>query len=800
MASLNKHPLRRSCGFCRARKIKCSNETRCEACRKQNVDCIYESEPPKPTATRSFLQQLEAESITVTPERDSAPAAENGLHPAVGDQGDGADSEVLGLKLETMFAENFLQEHDEACPNPWQRKISGFHDMAIDTTTPPSTPPSGPGSHGANYGGVLSVLAQDLVALVVTKFGSLGTHSIDHGGGRMFIQGLMGDKTVTMFDPVVPGPSPLAEYGTRQVTQIIDIWFSTHPFSFLLSKTLFIHQLKSGTHDEALLAIILADANFFVGDEIANSRGQVLLRFATAQLYERSAHAAFSVADGTGPATRSAPVAISTAQSLTLLGLNSLNQSQYRRATCFFGMAGRVATELKNHKWSSASAGLGGHINGVDVTEVEKEVVAYLWWVTFTFTLWHFMQMDEKLPYLPGSSLSSIFLPVDATSSFLVKLDEASDNFSTLQKQKSTLRDMWPLAHEASLVAYIYALYPDEALPPDDDEAEGCWQENTMRALQRLHDTSVPQSLDLICKELHHVLMDNVRVLRDKVSHVPSRAIVIVLYHTIAIQLLFPRQPGRDLNKGSDSKPSLARTTQEVIDLFCASAEELNDIIAAVNEPSQPGLFAAPMGWQLHPSSTGMFSLALDTCTRALSHILSQGYQESSRKEVESSRPKLQSIAGRLLALAEGSLSPTASLKAVRGQLRTLYRSLSEGTMEARPAHGTPESRHPWMPKDHPAISSQQANSISIPAFPALEGDLEPFYFSMPYNTSSFGGGDGIHGHGIGQPNHSHLGGNKPHEQNDGSSAHMSDVLDMNPILALGDDTAMTFDFSTTYV
>lgn len=46
----SKHLSRRSCAFCRARKIKCSNETICEACRRQGTDCIYDFELPRPKA------------------------------------------------------------------------------------------------------------------------------------------------------------------------------------------------------------------------------------------------------------------------------------------------------------------------------------------------------------------------------------------------------------------------------------------------------------------------------------------------------------------------------------------------------------------------------------------------------------------------------------------------------------------------------------------------------------------------------------------------------------------------------
>lgn len=128
----------------------------------------------------------------------------------------------------------------------------------------------------------------DLVGILVSKFGGLGCHLTEEGRGKSLIDGLKKDSTQTMFEPALPGPSPLAEYGSRQVEQMIDVWFSTHPLSFLVSKTLQINSLRAETYDEVLLAVMLADANLSIGDDVAIARSRVLLRWATAHLHKNS--------------------------------------------------------------------------------------------------------------------------------------------------------------------------------------------------------------------------------------------------------------------------------------------------------------------------------------------------------------------------------------------------------------------------------------------------------------------------------------------------------------------------------
>ncbi|OTA62881.1 hypothetical protein K449DRAFT_306633, partial [Hypoxylon sp. EC38] len=629
----NKHPLRKSCGFCRSRKIKCSNETICEACRKQGVDCIYDFEPYQPPS-RYLSRQSQPQADTIAVRIDRPNEKDGSSQGTVSS----APSNIAA-ELERLFQENFSASSNGNSRQPQRASRS----PSVEYSTP------GFGSHTTQYAGLFSILTEDLVAMIVNRFGSLGCHLVEGGGAKFLINGLRRDRTETMFDPGPPDQSPLAEYGTRKTTQLIDVWFSNHPLSFLLSKTLMMHELRGETLDEVLLSTILADANFFIGNDTTIARGQLLLRYATTKLHTHQPGARQSILPHP---------TISIVQALTLLGWNALCQSQICRATCYISLAGRLATDLKNQKYASTATGAGSRINGIDICEVEKEMMAYLWWINFILSQWISMQTNQRLPHLPQASLESVFLPIDAASSVLIQLDEASDNLSTLQKQKTALLDMWPLAHVSSVIAYIYGLYPQEGQSNGSSET-GFWQEIPTH----IHNGPVSHNLELVRQQVYRVLIESIHVLETKINHVPSRALVLAVYHTIAIHTLFPSPAGGFMDSA---------LTGDFILQFCASAEELIRIITSAHEITYTeSLLRAPT--QVHPSSAEIFTLSLDTCARALSTINSRKGSVNNVELYTLYQPRLQNLATRLDELAQDQFSSSGpSLRAVRRHIKTL--------------------------------------------------------------------------------------------------------------------------------
>lgn len=493
---------------------------------------------------------------------------------------------------------------------------------------------------------------------------------MEQGGGRFYLTGLASDATPSMFDTTPTGPSPLTDYGTRQIGQLVDVWYSVHPLSFLVSKTLLLRELRDGTHDEVLLAVILADASFSLGDEVAMARGHVLLRWASAQLQNRPISTRVSQ-PGMPGAGISLP-GISTAQVLMLLGWNSLCQGQIKRATCYIGLSGRLATEIKDTISASSAPLTTSRINGIDVCEVEKEIVAYLYWTTYTLTLWTFLQMGTHFSQLLPTSLTSIFLPVDETSSVLMRLDEVSDNFSTLQKQKSMIKEMWPLAHIASITAYIFALYPQEP-DPNETVSTNFWQEAPLLALQRIQQGSTPQDMECVCREVYRVLMESIHLLNRQVAHAPSRSLVLSVYHTMAIHLLFPA-----ILPGAPPPAEPFSLTAETVERFIGSAQELVGIMLHIAEQtSQEGPVIMPA--QSKNSFPDVFCLALDTCARGLSFIYAQkqaGVLNMEPQMIAVYEGRLEALASRLLGIAASDfLSPGGQVRAIKKHLKAVMRA-----------------------------------------------------------------------------------------------------------------------------
>ncbi|KND88984.1 hypothetical protein TOPH_06515 [Tolypocladium ophioglossoides CBS 100239] len=737
----SRHPLRRSCAFCRARKIKCSNETICEACRRQGADCIYDFEPPRPKA-RTISQdrsRLDPAPHNGAPgihrQRSSTGGSPNGspVGAIAEENAPMEDVENLAQALEQRFYENF-SPNVEPRSSPWQERMSAYHrsvQSSVRGRNEGLTAQFSP--KNVKYTGILSLLTRDLVGLVTDQFGSLGCHHVEDGSARFFLSGLDGDETQTMFDSAPSGSNPLSEYGQRQQTQLIDVWFSAHPLSFLVYKTLLLRELRDGTYDEILLAAILTEANFSIGDEVAVARGHVLLRWATAQLRTRPLRPCHQPQNGGTPGDASDRMysgistrifsGISTAQALVLLGWSALCAFQIRRATCYIGLAGRIATEIKEQISSTAAPMTSTRINGIDVFDVEKELVAYLYWTTYSLSLWADIQMgiemgNGRFSALLPISPTSILLPVTEASSVIIQLDLVSENFSTLQKQKAVMREMWPLAHIASVIAYILALYAQDK-EPGDSPTTSFWQEAPLLALQRTQQGKPSPDIACVCREINRVLMESIHILNRQVTEVSSRSLVLLVYHTMAIHFLFPILPPAGQGDGG--------IAADVVERFCASAQEVLHIFALILDQPQDLFRTTP---SLRSSFPDVFCLALDTCARALSFIDGKRRRGGLLMElpmVQAYEDRLQSLANRLYTTCQNDfLNQGRSLRMVRKHLKTCVRASSGSRPESNydssgvPSPDSNHARGASMPMPHSPLHHAHSRSHSHSHSPSL--------------------------------------------------------------------------------
>jgi len=571
------------------------------------------------------------------------------------------DIEDVATALDRTFFENFA---------------SGNHNS--QRSVPHSQSTQGQLGHAqAKYTSILSLLSHDLINLSTSQLGSLGCAHMEEHGPSFFLTGIDRDETRAMFDNVAQTTNPVTEYGQRQQTQLIDVWYSSHPLSFLVNKTLLLRELRDGTHDEVLLAVMLADANLTIGSEITKARGQALLNYATSQLRRRP----LQTTKNSGVATDSGTVVysgistrifsnISTVQALMLLGWNAMGAGQFRRAINYIQLAGKLATDLKEQVTSSDGMQLSSRINGIDVYDVEKELIDYLYWTTYSLTIWVYMQTGRGHFAASPTVLATILIPQTEESSSSIQLDLISENVNTIQRQKSSIREMWALANITISIAHGCGFYPTQ---------------------QRSHILNPIQR----CRETNGFLMEAIHELGKQPGDMTSSSFVSIAYHTMAIQLLFPAQ-AEEL------------VVTDMVDRLCYSIEEILQNFGRVSRlPEDPLASACSMRSSL-PSSFGM---ALDTCSRALNMIQAKraaGAMTHAFSSVQVYGPALETMASRLYNMSKDDfLEQRSSLRSIRRQLKASKRAF--GPPRA------PGSVHSSSSSDSEPLSPPQGSSTLSP-------------------------------------------------------------------------------------
>lgn len=561
----------------------------------------------------------------------------------------------VASELEKMFKENFSGEQNIPKMNAYQERLAAFcqkvtgereQSIATDGFSQHST--SGPRGY-LSYRGLLSLLTQDLVETLVTKFSNLSCQPFFGEEGRFFAVNMAQDRTLTMFEADPATDNPLAEYDSHRTTQLIDVWFTVHPLSGLISKTLLLRALRSNTHDEILLATILADAHFVAEDEASRARGKRLFDWAGARLSGRSAQQA----------------GLSTAQALMLLGWHNTCLSKVRRATCYIGYAGRVITKLKNRILETPHTGLS-RINGIDVGEVEEEMIKNIWWMTFSLTLWSFIQMDMPFSDLLPTTVLSVFPPMDEESSVLIKLDKAADNLSTLRKQSATIREVWLLSHVTSTAAHLYATFPQQqevTVPPQSLS----WQAMLLQRLRSLHTRQT--GIANLCADARDVLLHVVGLIKTKVEDTTSQVLMRTVYHTMLIHLLFPR---------SEPRRKETVVTEKLMEDFITSAKELLNIFPIGKEMHQT---ASPIATGAPSPFPHSYVLGLDACGRAMDHFCTrfrQGTEAEGRILLDNISQLLELAFAMHKLFKNDILLQDRRWRAVKKQLKSVRRRFEE--------------------------------------------------------------------------------------------------------------------------
>ncbi|KAF5860472.1 hypothetical protein ETB97_001482 [Aspergillus alliaceus] len=700
--------LRQSCVFCRGRKIRCTGGRICGACRDRNINCIYAPEARKGRPKRKGVEDQRTPN-SGNSKRDKKQHTTSVNASLAGGRGDDSVNNhapaaltkihTLGTDLEQMFDDYFISKIGSES-NLLQESITLFQRRHQQPFA--ETHPSHPTHHRLNYDGLLSAIAQEMLEMLLLRVDSLRCGQPDEANRNFFLASLAADTTLSMFNHP-HNPNPLEDLGKHRILQLIDLWYSGHPLSPLVSKTLLIGDVKDETVDKALLAIILADACHVQGGSIEqdgtiNDESQRLFEFAAAQLKQRRL-----------PLSDTAT--LSTLQALFLMAWRELCLGHARRATCIVGYSCYMASRL-GKTWKINTGMDSVKLNGVEIGMVKKEILRNVHWLCLSTTSWAFMQFGHALTLFGPDEISD-FPCLDETTSALIRLDQASDNISTLPAQIQALRCLWPLSHISTTVAHIYILYlntPAKAVP------RGPWQEQHIHQLHNLLQSCV--DLPTLSSKIRDVLLQAVQVAENRNTTSPSQLYLLVGYHIIIIHMLFSKN-------GMDPNPSNISST--VIHAFCQSA-------AALLALSQRSISLAkgliPVQREGGIEFTGMLVLGLDTCSRALVRIydhLNRGSIDS-QKMIAAKRKQLAGYADKFHHVCKGD-----AVMRCGSVIRPIKKRLKWAKLAFQHLQAPPESQSVFTPI--------QDRFIGIPVSSIAQDFLvDPTSIAKPTHMSSLSG------------------------------------------------------------
>ncbi|RVD87885.1 uncharacterized protein DFL_002088 [Arthrobotrys flagrans] len=788
--------IRKSCQFCRARKIKCSGTARCEACTERNLDCVYAPESAKgrprrisasaaaraaalmqatikenealqtTTSSTQCLGNFKCESSTYSTsdfQREtsllSSKTVESWtrLRPFMSWN----PNNTIAQDIDLFFRQEFGGEGAPVPENPYLRAISTFglkmreidesktpatfqrRDLSDKSSNSPASDMSSPPADQMevqyrapvmSYDGVLTFMAQEVVEMVAIMYGRLGCQHLEDSPGKFYVKSCLADTSPKMFSSSVLNgtaaqkPSPLARFEQHQIVQMIESWFSLHPLSSIASKTLFLRQFRDGKHDEILLNLMVGDALYIGDGRIGSNAGEPFFEYACALMGTR----------------KEDKFSLSVMQSCLLLAWHNFCIGKGRRGTAFASLAcaGTNKTLIQLNDKPITGQGM---INGVDIGEVETELLKNINCVLSLLTLWGFMQFDTPFAdFLPAVPLASESLPSDRRFSKVAELDERSGNLSARRRQAYMIKSWWALRNVTSTCSHIYALYPRNLSTALEESNKDDMFWISVHRLKGINNQNIP----LLCLRIRKVLEEAVRSLEAKKEsnnlNTTAHSVPVVLYYVIMIHLLFPNVADEDdWSVTLDTMVKFLETSEFLLEALDKFESENKDA---------PGNDKWVFSRAMLPPETAdiamanMMLLGIDACGRALEYFIGcvdkGSWQES--QVVLAHRGRLREVAKALLKAAKyDKLNSARRLKEVKRQVKRVIARLEDWRVLDDPA-SPPQ-----------AVRTQQDNSVfdsfGVEASPAaaynLAGDYSNaanFDFSNNINFSSWRTAAGI--------------------------------------------------------
>lgn len=710
--------LRKSCQFCRSRKIRCSGQNICNACRERNIECSYGASG----------QKGRPRGPARTPSQDSSRFQSRAPTPCLepsysSNTPDGQSVYTVAANLDDKFHRLIgcpLGKPANASDQVLDTLANQISRGSFSTTTRPQISSNPPPLKALSYETLFFTLVPEVIEIVASRVGNFGCQQPESNRCRYFARLFLVDKTTSMFSPSFKedgfssgvdqsmklSDSPLEEINSHLTAQLLDIWFSQHPLTFMLAKTLLLRDIRNGTYDEILVSVMLADVQYAQGNALSRDKGERLFRWATCKLQEVS----------------QSTVRLSTIQAVILLGWRCLSLGNARRAICYFVWAGEALNLLPTPQPGVHS------INGIDVGEIQQESHRNACCLVFSIKLWALLQLNiTGCQQVPLSAPPFIVSHENSSESF--KLDRTSHNLATLQNQERMYRELCLLSHVSATAAHILAIpLPREELSDVGFLQSHKWQTN-----------DIPGELST---QIRSVLLNLISSIKPHSQYDYLNGLTLCALHTLFIPCLFPPSCFDVYGSTRDRTLETASICQPIID-FCSSAKSLLQIFSVHEDSEQEGSSPGRILISQHFSSRNdLFALALDSCGRGMNSIYLHGQNgtEIDRNCIRESAPELARLATELHAFSkELNFINTTRPKGIKKLLKNAICQFSNSQMDFSDSYTS-------------ASTSSRAGSMGIPELELNAAfDNTDFSFGYDHASTSLAGieGDGFYGYGL---------------------------------------------------
>lgn len=470
---------RRSCRFCRSRKLRCSGASVCSACKDRQIECVYDQGGPK---GRPRVSGARTTGRLVAGQPGPEPAMKQAPWTSPSSPSSATAGQLFSPRLKSV-ADALSEVTAEI-----QEKL---HGQRVDGM--PWSQAGSPRQQPAKLGcrELIMVLTQDIIDATVARFSELDCLSFFTNQSQFFRANLASSL------PSEPSPAlepaPLASYNGYRITQLLDVWFGAHPLSMALSKTLLLRDVRSNSYDPLLLAVVLGGGLQELEDTDAQVESEQLLHWATSRLQYISTAAAD----------------LSTAQALSLLAWHETCQGNIIRAMSYSIYANRTVTRLTMDTLTRSSHDVR-QINGIDLVQIELEMMHILGWMTLALMVWYFTHLGIVDDSLPALAMMYEHPPMNKDASLVLRLDKAADNLSTLPHQWAWIQEIWTISHITSAAVHLNSIYPRQARGPTSPIAHPhhSWQSQLHEQLRNIQLYKV--DIGNLCNEARAVLARNV--------------------------------------------------------------------------------------------------------------------------------------------------------------------------------------------------------------------------------------------------------------------------------------------------